>query len=115
MSEERRVFDPGLQPERTALAWRRTALALLVGSVVGARLLADAWGWLALALGALGAASAVVVSVAGARRARATAVLLLRDGDLSGDRGAWLHLALAAACTVCGLLALALALLPSHP
>lgn len=110
MTGQRRVFDAGLQPERTALAWRRTALALLVGSVVGARLLADAWGWAALALGAVGVATAAGVWVASARRSRRVTALLLRDGDPARSGGAWLHLALAVACCCAGVLALVLAL-----
>lgn len=41
-------FDPGLQPERTSLAWQRTAISLTVGSLVYARVQASylgVWAW----------------------------------------------------------------------
>lgn len=38
------VWDPGLQPERTELAWRRTALSLALLSLVSLRLLPAAFG-----------------------------------------------------------------------
>ena len=53
------LFDPGLQPERTALAWRRTALSLTVGSLIALRVLPAAFlhpGW--YVPGALGLAVA---------------------------------------------------------
>jgi uncharacterized membrane protein YidH (DUF202 family) len=40
--------DPGVHNERTALAWQRTALALLAGSAVVARLTLDRIGVLAV-------------------------------------------------------------------
>jgi uncharacterized membrane protein YidH (DUF202 family) len=64
------LFDPGLQPERTALAWRRTALALAVGSLIALRLLPPVLGLWSLAAGLLGTAFAGVIWVLAGRRAR---------------------------------------------
>jgi uncharacterized membrane protein YidH (DUF202 family) len=54
------VFDPGLQHERTALAWERTAISGMLGGVLLARYAAAeihlAWAAFGLAAVALGAA-----------------------------------------------------------
>lgn len=56
------LFDPGLQPERTELAWRRSALAVGVGSLVALRLLPESLGsawWTLVGLLGLGVAVAL--------------------------------------------------------
>lgn len=81
-------FDDGLQPERTALSWHRTALSVVVGGAVALKALPDL-------MGVWGAVSALVVIAAGAslgliaqrRSERATRALidgraLLPDGRL---------------------------------
>jgi uncharacterized membrane protein YidH (DUF202 family) len=37
MSRPEKVFDPGLQHERTALAWERTAIGVMIAGVLLAR------------------------------------------------------------------------------
>ena len=97
----RAVFDPGLQPERTALAWRRTSLSLLVCSVAGTRLLGPALGWWALLVGAAGAGTAAWVSVLARRRCgRGTDHLLGRAGTGALPDG--LQLALTAGLVLAG-------------
>ncbi|MFS0893081.1 DUF202 domain-containing protein [Microbacterium sp. 179-I 3D3 NHS] len=74
------LFDPGLQPERTELAWRRTALAIALGSLVSLRVFplllpapVQLWG---LAPGLLGIVFACALWFAARRRhLRVTAVL----------------------------------------
>jgi len=63
-----RLLDPGLQLERTALAWRRTALALVVGSVVAARILPEIGGPWTLLPASIGIAVALVLLVVTHRR-----------------------------------------------
>jgi len=74
-------FDPGLQPERTALAWRRTGLALLTGSLVAARILPELFGPSSALLGVAGAAAAAALLAAVHRRYRSHHRTLHQHGD----------------------------------
>lgn len=65
-----RPFDAGLQPERTALAWRRTALAVAVGSLAALRILPEILGLWALIPAALGACVSFVALLLTHRRYR---------------------------------------------
>ena len=65
-----RPFDAGLQPERTALAWRRTAMAVAVASLVALRILPEVLGSWALIPATLGAGVSFVAIVLTHRRYR---------------------------------------------
>lgn len=69
----------GLQPERTALSWRRTGLALTVGSLVAVRILPRVLGTWAVAPAAFGIAVAVFVVVAAHLRYRRMHAALKSD------------------------------------
>lgn len=60
--------DPGLQPERTELSWRRTLLALAVGALVSVRVLPDVLGDWTIVTGIGGVLVAVVLWVLARRR-----------------------------------------------
>ncbi|MGI8392463.1 DUF202 domain-containing protein [Leucobacter sp. W1038] len=71
------LADPGLQPERTELAWRRTSLAVALGSLVALRVLPDALQdprWMLAGVGGV-AAAAVMWLTARARYRRVAAVM----------------------------------------
>ena len=53
--------DPGLQPERTTLAWQRSALALAGATIVVGRLTFGTVGAVALLVVALGVGHAAVI------------------------------------------------------
>jgi len=78
------LFDPGLQPERTALAWRRTVLSLGVGALIALRLLPPVLGLWSFAAGIAGVVLAGVLWVLAGRRARQTRTALLGSQPLPG-------------------------------
>lgn len=71
--------DPGLQPERTALAWRRSTLALVVGAAVALRLLPPLLGPWSLAIGVV-----LLLAAAGIWGASAVRVRRIRSAVAAG-------------------------------
>jgi len=76
----------GLQLERTALAWRRTVLALLVASLASVRVLFGTFGYAAIAIAAVGVALALLLRALAVRRISAAWDRLAA----AGERAAWL-------------------------
>lgn len=64
----RDVGDEGLQPQRTDLAWRRTALALIAGSAAAGKVLEPVLGWGAWVLAVVGVGLAALLAVVAHRR-----------------------------------------------
>ena len=82
MSSSEGVFDPGLQIERTLLAWQRTALALAVGSAVAIRVFAVVIGPSGLVIGIAGLVLAAVAYAIAWRRYRRAHLALTAEARL---------------------------------
>ena len=88
-------WDPGLQPERTSLAWGRTLTALVGSSLLFLRWVPD-HGWFAVAL--VAAALAAAMGIYGSQRRRyARSVAGVSRGQLDADVVAVLCTSLAVA------------------
>lgn len=96
-------WDPGLQPERTALAWQRTSLALLAGNLVLARLLVSTSVVLAVLVGLAAAVGSLLLSRSAVLRHQATETALRRRARLPDARA---HLTVAALTCLLGVSAL---------
>ncbi|KUL55376.1 hypothetical protein ADL22_00310 [Streptomyces sp. NRRL F-4489] len=81
-----RLPDPGLQNERTALAWMRTTLSLLAAAAITTRLALPARGAAVLAILSADALPALYLFTASARRYRGTHRALHRGTALPDAR-----------------------------
>jgi uncharacterized membrane protein YidH (DUF202 family) len=81
-------YDPGLQPERTLLAWRRTCLALGLSAALAVRFAAETLGPAAAVLGALGIGTALAAYLVSARRYRTAQAELRAAGRVPVDGAA---------------------------
>ncbi len=95
-------FDPGLQPERTALAWRRTALSLAVGALAAGRMLEPLLGRVAWMVAAVGVALGFGLLLVARRRAALVGRALATTGDLEAGPGAALLVGVTAVAVLAG-------------
>lgn len=106
-----RLFDAGLQPERTELAWRRTALSLAVGSLIAMRLLPVQFGdvvWVLAGIAGLVASGAI--GILARRRFRTVTTRLLREDDAALMPGAAVLFVLTLFAVAVGAIAVAIVL-----
>jgi uncharacterized membrane protein YidH (DUF202 family) len=93
-------WDPGVQNERTRLAWQRTTLSGLTCSLLVARLLAERSLALAIAVGLAAVLSSALLGWFSTRRYVDNQLALRAKGPLAGGRS---HLVLTGLVTVTSL------------
>ncbi|MEV7972321.1 DUF202 domain-containing protein [Cellulomonas sp. NPDC089187] len=101
---------PGVQPERTALAWRRTALALSAGSLVAGRVVEPMTGPLIWVLAVAGTLGGLTLVRAGRRRAQRWAAVLAAEPTQPPGPGGRTLVLCAGGTLLLGLTALAVVL-----
>lgn len=89
-------FDQGLQPERTALASRRTSLNIAAGGLVAMQLLPEVIGLWGIVLGVAGVIAGLGLARAALRRERRESAVLVTGSGLLPDGSMLLVLAVAA-------------------
>ena len=97
--------DPGLQAERTSLAWRRTALSVAVGSLLAIRVLPPQVGPFRYAVALLGLLWSVDLALTARRRYRDGSRLVRMPDNPNGRAVAAVPIARTAA--IAGVLAVA--------
>lgn len=102
------IFDPGLQPERTALAWRRTGLAMTVAGIAAVRVMPELLGPWAFVPAGLGLAASILITALAHRRHRIVhRTLTASRSDRVALPSGWLPLLTTAVTLAGGLLAIA--------
>lgn len=107
------VFDAGLQPERTLLAWRRTCLSIAAGFVATIKYFTDAIGPVAIVLGIVGIGLAGVAWLVCTLRYRRVHRGLVTHGMLAS--GGTLPLLVAGAVSIGAVTALIVVTVTWHP